>query len=113
MSINAATECKGSDATTRDDAGARRPVRTRRPVVKPWIRPLHDVLADYDYESIEFWEPTDEPFRRLLRVAKGSRKALRKMLAIACERTDLSVQPEDDVNVLVEKLCVAHWEQKA
>ena len=29
-----------------------------------------EVLADYDYESLEFWEPDDEPSKRL-RKTKG------------------------------------------
>ena len=73
------------------------------------IQSIRRVLADYSYESIEFWEPDDEPYKRLLTVAKGASN-LQRLLQIACRRVNVEAQCDEDVNHLIEKLCVAYWE---
>ena len=60
-----------------------------------------EVLADYDYESIEFWEPEDLPYKRLL--AAGGLKYLYKHVVgeTAKDKTFMH---------MVEAICVDHWD---
>ena len=69
-----------------------------------------DVLADYNFESSEFWEPTDMAWKRLIagKTSNDLKGLLRSIYVSKWGPIDLSL----DIMGIIEAICVAEWDDR-
>ena len=70
-----------------------------------------DVLADYDFQSIEFWEPTDMAWKRL--IAKKTSIDLKGLLHSIYVSKWGPIDCSLDIMGIIEAICVAEWDDRS
>ena len=76
------------------------PVASKMDLVNHLASKAQEVLYDYSYEPIEFYDPMDQPQRRLL-ASKGLKFLYKKVTGKKSKGMDTTQ--------MVEAICAAHW----
>ena len=76
------------------------PIALKTDLVSRLASKAEAVLYDYSYEPIEFYDPMDEPQRRLL-----ATKGLKFLYKMVTGKRSKGM----DTTVMVEAICAAHW----
>ena len=69
-----------------------------------------DVLADYSFESSEFWEPTDMAWKRL--IAGKTSDVLEGLLRSIYVSKWGPIDGSLDIMGIIEAICVAEWDDR-